>query len=500
ILNTLLLNNEITSIPYWIRWLSALGLMAVCFLVFLRINELRAPVWACFILLSISTGSYLLFSRLNIWLAPSLLYFITLFLFVSGYALKLQDAVAAFDRATLTVSPHVRLPRDQENHQQFPKGLKGLLTPRGLYSKARILTGVTNQLIFEKELTDSVIYSDIQGVLLFGPDKTNVLANNLAHRLCRENSLDLSTLDAFQQGVESRLIDKGEPDRLPEQMADQDQPATFTVFLPLPEKKYFKVFTSSLVVAGDRYPLFIFSDITKIKELEMLKGHVVSLVSHEIKTPLTTIEGFSEMLVEALEGEVKELATVIQKESERLIRFLNTFLAISRLEGKGQPLKKEQHLLAELITELTREIEALAKEKDITIETRIPDEPIRVSLDRDLTKQCLINLVENAIKYSLPGKTVLVRLTQNPEYSEAQVIDQGLGIQEKDLGRIFDKFYRATADDRKPIPGSGLGLTFVVEAVEAQGGSVLVESDYGRGSKFSIRFSNENFKAQKVRP
>jgi signal transduction histidine kinase len=153
----------------------------------------------------------------------------------------------------------------------------------------------------------------------------------------------------------------------------------------------------------------------------------------------------------------------------------------------------ERISLSELLKEVAREMEALAAEKGLTIKTTVPDEIIRVRIDRDLTKQCLINLVENAIKYSHPGKSILLTLSEGPEFIQAQVIDQGIGIPEKDLGRIFEKFYRVSSEDGKSIAGSGLGLTFVKEAVEAQGGTVLVESRSGQGSTFSLRFSQDKY-------
>jgi signal transduction histidine kinase len=493
IINTLLLEEAITPTPTWFQWVLAGSLLVICFLAFLRIKELQAAVSALFLLLAVSAGTFLLFSRFHIWLAPSLFYFIILALFIISYAFKLTDAVAAFDRAYLMIRPHLRLSGSDSLPKPFEPGLKGLLTPRGLYAKSKILQGVTNQLIFEKDLTDSVIFSDVQSVILFGPNKLLILANEVAQRLSRANGLDLSTLDTFWQGVLGFIVDKKEMDPFPEKIDAETLPFTFTLSFPLPEKKFFKVLTSSLTVEGKKYPLFILSDISKIKELELLKGHVVSLVSHEIKTPLSSIEGFSELLLEDLEGEKKEFASIIQKESERLIRFLNTFLAISRLEGGGQTIRMERISLSELLKEVAREMEALAAEKGLTIKTTVPDEIIRVRIDRDLTKQCLINLVENAIKYSHPGKSILLTLSEGPEFIQAQVIDQGIGIPEKDLGRIFEKFYRVSSEDGKSIAGSGLGLTFVKEAVEAQGGTVLVESRSGQGSTFSLRFSQDKY-------
>jgi signal transduction histidine kinase len=215
---------------------------------------------------------------------------------------------------------------------------------------------------------------------------------------------------------------------------------------------------------------------------------VVSLVSHEIKTPLLSIEGFSEMLCDTLEGETKGYAVIVQKESARLIRFLNTFLDISRIEGGQQPIRTVPVMLSDAVKEVARELRAVAEENGITLRAEMPEEISPVTIDRDLTKQCLINLIENAIKYSPPGKDVIIRLIEEIDHIRTEIIDHGIGIREEEVGKVFEKFYRAYSGDTRNIQGSGLGLTFVKEAVEAQGGKVSVKSRYGKGSKFSILF------------
>ena len=371
----------------------------------------------------------------------------------------------------------------------FEQGIRGLVTPGGVSSKAQVLGGITDRLIFEKQLTDAAIFSDVQGVLLFGPAGTSILANNLGAMLCKENGVDIGSVDTFMKDIANFVLDKADiVDTIPAGFYSEEHPVTFNVSLPSPEKKFFKVDGLSLTIQGNGYPLFLFSDITTVKELEILKGHVVSLVSHEIKTPLLSMEGFSQMLCDALEGEMKGYAQVVQKEAARLIRFLDTFLDISRIEAGQQPIKMTPVVLSDVAKEATDELRALAEEKGITISLEAPEEMGPVVIDRDLTKQCLINLIENAIKYSLPGKDVVIRLADEPDRVRADIIDHGIGIREEERDMVFEKFYRARSDGTRNIQGSGLGLTFVKEAVGAQEGKVSVESRYGEGSKFSLSF------------
>ncbi|MCX5813315.1 MAG: CHASE2 domain-containing protein [Proteobacteria bacterium] len=491
ILNTLLLGNAIHITPYWARWLLAIFLALSSSLFFIKINELRAAILALGILLCIAVIIYILFSTFNVWLAPSIFFFTVLSTFIIGYAFKFKDAVIKLDLAYMTVIPHLRWYNYIENQKQFDKGIRGLLTPGGIYSKAQLLSDITSQLIFEKELTDRAIFSDIQAVILFGPDRATVLANNLAIALYKENSLDMSSIDAMTKGMAPFILDKPDIDSFLERLYSGDNRITFNVFIPLPEKRYFKVDASLLSIEEKKYTLFIFSDITKIKELEIFKGHVVSLVSHEIKTPMTSIQGFGEILFDSLEGEMKEFAGIIHRESERLIRFLNTFLDISRIEEGRQIIKITSTTIPDIVEEVVLELKAIAGEKNITIGSEIPGETNPVMIDRDLTKQCLVNLVENAIKYSPQGGNVTIRLIEDIEQIQVDIVDHGIGIREKDIDRIFDKFYRAASDGTENIKGSGLGLTFVKEVIEAQGGKVSVESRPGKGSKFSIIFSKK---------
>jgi signal transduction histidine kinase/CHASE2 domain-containing sensor protein len=488
ILNTLLLGNAIEPIPHWIEWILAILLAVFSFFLLLKINEQRAVILFFVTLLCIAAITFILFTIFNIWLAPSTFCFIIISTFIISYVFKFNDAVVKLDKSYMAVTPHLRWYRDPESQKQFTKGMKGMLTPGGIYTKAHFLSDVTNRLIFEKELTDRAVFSGVQVVFLFGPDRIIVLSNNLASSLCKENSLDMSSIDTLMRDMEPFILDKFDIKSSLEQLYSGNNYITFNISFPSPMKIYFKVDASSLSIDDKKYPLLVFSDITQVKELEIFKGHVVSLVSHEIKTPMTSIQGFGEILFESLEGEMKEFAGIIHRESERLIRFLNTFLDISRIEEGRQVIRIMPVVLSDIVREIAREMQTIAGTKDIRIVTEIPEITNTIKIDRDLTKQCLVNLVENAIKYSPKGKYITLRIVKETGSVRVDVIDNGVGIREEDIGRVFEKFYRAASNGMENIKGSGLGLTFVKEAIEAQGGKVSVKSSLGKGSTFSIIF------------
>ena len=142
----------------------------------------------------------------------------------------------------------------------------------------------------------------------------------------------------------------------------------------------------------------------------------------------------------------------------------------------------------DVVREVASALKPIGDTNGITIHADIPDKTGDIVIDRDLTKQCIFNLVENAIKYSPSGKDVIIKLTSEPDHLKVDIIDHGYGIKEDDLNKVFEKFFRSSSDKTKNIKGSGLGLTFVKEVVEAQGGKLTLASVYGEGSIFSIMF------------
>ncbi|MCX5816498.1 MAG: CHASE2 domain-containing protein [Proteobacteria bacterium] len=487
-LNTMLMNNAIDIILPWVRWLIAVFLAMVSFICFLRSTEQRATILGLIMLLSIGVITYLLFSAFNVWLAPAIYFFTVFFVFILAYVFKFNDAITTLDKAYMTVVPHLRWGYAGDNEKHVERGIFGSLTEKGIQSKAQILNDVSRQLGFEKELTDRALLSDIHGVLIFGPDRKNILINNLAQTLFKENGVEAGSADIFVTSLAPAVMENIEPEDVPGRLYNEKEDVSFTISLEKPAKKFFKVDASSFAVNERTYLLIMLSDVTKIKELEILKGHIISVVSHELKTPMTSIQGFSEILAGNLEGKMKSFAGIIHRESERLVRFLNTFLDITRIEEGRQPIKMTSINLNDVIREVASALKPIGDTNGITIHTDIPDNTDDIVIDRDLTKQCIFNLVENAIKYSPSGKEVMIKLTSETDHLKIDIIDHGYGIKEDDLNKVFEKFYRSSSDKTKNIKGSGLGLTFVKEAVEAQGGKMTLASVCGEGSSFSIVF------------
>lgn len=489
IVNNLINAEAIEVVPMTGRWVIGVVVALLLYLFFFRMTEGLGVLLLIGALLFYSLCTFLAFSRWHIWNPPAAAYLSFLVFLALAYIFKLQAAAVSLGVTYDAIRPHLRnmetKSKSKSKEDLARAGLSDILTPRGIQRQARVLHDITNQLLFEKELSDRILLSDRFGVAVFAPDGRLAIANRDIHDLCMANAILLEDRDRFIAGLAPYIMEKGKGDPA---MENWLQMASITVSLNKPEKRYLKVDLSFLSVGEKKYALFILSDITKIKEVEILKSQIVSIVSHELKTPMTNIQGFSELLVDSLEGEMHQFAGIILDESVRLTKFVNTFLDINRIEEGRQQIRRTPVQLPVLVRQAAVKMQPIAKNKGIQMHAEVPGETAVVVIDRDLTEQAILNLAENAVKYSPPDGSVILRVTEEPDFVKIDVIDHGYGIREDDQSRIFDKFFRANAESAEEVKGSGLGLAFVKEAVEVQGGQVAVTSTFGQGSTFSLIF------------
>jgi len=231
-------------------------------------------------------------------------------------------------------------------------------------------------------------------------------------------------------------------------------------------------------------------DMTSTKEYEKLKSDMISLMSHELRTPLTSINGFAELLTadETIPPQAREFVSIIANESQRMSRMINTFLSVTQLQRKDkQEVLKIPLRLDEVVRETIMSLQPVAKKKRI----RLIEQPAHrippVAADKGLITQAVKNLVNNAIKYSPERTTVTVSTALEAEAVRVCVEDRGFGIPAESKERVWDKFYRVVREGQeKDEESTGLGLSFVREVVEQHGGRVDLDSEEGRGSKFSF--------------
>lgn len=234
----------------------------------------------------------------------------------------------------------------------------------------------------------------------------------------------------------------------------------------------------------------VIKDLTIAKEYDTLRSDMLSLMSHELRTPITSINGFAELLTteENLPAQAKEFVTIIASESQRLSRMINTFLTVTKLERKDrQEVLKIPLRLDEVVKETVAGLQKDARKRRI----RLIEQPTQrlppVAADKSMITQAVKNLVSNAIKYSPERTTVTISTALEAEAVRLSVEDRGYGIPAEAKDRIWEKFYRVVRDGQeKDEESTGLGLSFVREVVEQHGGSVALDTEVGRGSKFSF--------------
>ncbi len=212
----------------------------------------------------------------------------------------------------------------------------------------------------------------------------------------------------------------------------------------------------------------------------------VQAIAHEIKTPLTAIQGSSEMISEGgmPEQQRTEMAGLIHKESKRLTALIQTFLNVERLASGSLSLQHQQVDLGVLCQEIVERGRLFAARKRIQIETAIAD--VRVSADPDLLSFAIYNLITNGVKYSPKNTTIRLFVEESDSEVRISVADQGYGIATADQERIFEKFYRLKRDEKSAEEGTGIGLALVKEIVQQHGGQITVESAPNTGSRFTI--------------
>jgi two-component system phosphate regulon sensor histidine kinase PhoR len=231
-------------------------------------------------------------------------------------------------------------------------------------------------------------------------------------------------------------------------------------------------------------------DVTGVKEFEKLKSDMISLMSHELRTPLTSINGFSELLAgdEKIPAESREFVQIIANESQRMSRMIDTFLSVTQLErADKQEVVHVALRLDEVVREVIATMQPVAKKKRIRMVDQASANIPPVAADKSLITQVLMKLLDNAVRYSPERTTVTVTTLLEAEVVRVIVEDRGYGVPADSIDRIWEKFYRVARDGQeKDEESTGLGLAFVKEVVEQHGGSVSVESEVGRGSKFSF--------------
>ena len=247
-----------------------------------------------------------------------------------------------------------------------------------------------------------------------------------------------------------------------------------------------KQYEFCITLLDDKYAVAMFSDVTMLERLEMVRQDFVSNVSHELKTPLTAIAGFAETLAEESlsDEERKGFARIIQKNATHMQRIIADLLLLTSLDRAEIAPAMERTTDTRLLQEVKAYTQYKASTKEISVTYSSSDETILCS--ESLIVQALINLVVNAISYSPQQSEVTVSTRRKGDMLEFIIADNGFGISEDDIPRIFERFYRVDKARSREGGGTGLGLSIVRHIAIIHKGTIKVESKLGEGSVFTL--------------
>ena len=271
-----------------------------------------------------------------------------------------------------------------------------------------------------------------------------------------------------------------------------DQPLNWT-------KEDGRTYEISVVIADRKNSLLIARDVTEQLRIDAMRRDFVANVSHELRTPLTVLNGFLDMAVAGVTGKV-ELAPqhieLMRGQSQRMKRIIDDLLTLSRLENGSDEKKSETIALHELVAVITREMQVVAAEKH-TVDCRVSE--VRIEGYPDEIRSAVVNLMTNALRYTPDGGHVHAECRLTPSGgAEVSVTDNGIGIAQKDIPRLTERFYRVDKSRSRDTGGTGLGLAIVKHVVMRHDAQMKIESELGKGSTFTILFPAERVRTANI--
>jgi two-component system, OmpR family, phosphate regulon sensor histidine kinase PhoR len=237
--------------------------------------------------------------------------------------------------------------------------------------------------------------------------------------------------------------------------------------------------------------MFVFHDVTRLKKLEKIRVDFVANVTHEIRTPLTAIIGYLETIEAGTINnvdETKRFVDISLKQAQRLNRLVEDLLVISKVELGELDFRFEEISLCNALDGVIPLVESKVKFKNITIHNKVPENDVAIRADRDRLTQILVNVLDNAVKFTPEDGSVFIDSGQKDNYTVLTITDTGIGIPKEEAQRLGERFYRVDRSRSRDLGGTGLGLSIVKHLMLAHGGRMEIESQLGRGTKVSLFF------------
>jgi two-component system phosphate regulon sensor histidine kinase PhoR len=337
--------------------------------------------------------------------------------------------------------------------------------------------------ILDNKHIDAIMASLMDGIITFDRNGVIIMANKAAENLFLVNKDALQGCTMEEIGGEINSM-------IGEVLLRGNE--VFAEMLIQPRTQIYRVHV--MPIKSDRDiegAVAVFRDVTDARNFDQMRSEFVGNVSHELRTPLTSIKGFVETLLDgAMENSAicRRFLSIIDTETERLSRLIEDLLTLSSIESKERVINPKPVCLIHCIRSVMNIMGPQISEKSLHVEFICEPDLALIYADEDLLNQVLINLLDNAIKYTPRQGKVIIRAYRSDSRVITTITDTGMGIPRDSLFRVFERFYRVDKARSRHQGGTGLGLAIVKHIVESHGGEVFVESEPGKGSTFGVSF------------
>jgi two-component system phosphate regulon sensor histidine kinase PhoR len=345
-----------------------------------------------------------------------------------------------------------------------------------------------NTITSQRNELEAVLSSMVEGVIAVDTEEHIISMNQAAAGI-----FECSPLEAQGRSIQEMIRNPDFQKLVAEALASDAPVQKDVVFYAKEEERVLSGYATLLKDADSRRKgiLVVLNDVTRLRKLENVRRDFVANVSHEIKTPLTAIKGFVETLRDGAgksPEEADRFLRIVEKHVDRLEAIVEDLLSLSRIEGEEErgEIVLEYRFVKEVLLAAAQAVQVKAESKNIPLRISC-GEDVKAKMNSPLIEQAVVNLLDNAIKYSEPGKDVHVDVEDKEKEILIHVHDQGCGIEPKHLDRLFERFYRVDKARSRKLGGTGLGLAIVKHIMQAHGGSVSVKSRPGSGSTFTLQ-------------
>lgn len=338
----------------------------------------------------------------------------------------------------------------------------------------------------DRDKMQAILTSIIEGVIVFDFNGKIIFANRAA-----ENMFMSGRGSLIGRGLRDINMDIEISQMVDEVLSSGKE--VFTETAMYPQNLVYRVHARPFINDAGQIEgaVVVLHDVTDIRNFAQIRSEFAGNVSHELRTPLTSIKGFVETLLDgAMENSTtcRRFLSIIDTETDRLSRLIEDLLTLSSIESKERMVYPRPVCMVRSIRAVMNMLAPQVSEKALRLELAYPPDLPMVHADEDLMGQVLINLVDNAIKYTPRGGSIFIRCFKKDSRLITTIRDTGMGIPQESLSRVFERFYRVDKARSRSQGGTGLGLAIVKHIVESHGGEVFVESEIGKGSTFGVSF------------